>query len=110
MEFFGKNENLIKCNGIEDSTENALANKIIGLYFSAKWCPPCREFTPKLAEIHQELVFKRKTEFEIVFISFDKSEEEMFAYMKELHGNWWALKYDSLLKELSIKFINRLHL
>jgi thiol-disulfide isomerase/thioredoxin len=29
--------------------------KLLGLYFSMHTCPPCREFTPLLAEIYQEV-------------------------------------------------------
>ena len=37
-------------------TSEVLAGKeVIGLYFSAHWCPPCRGFTPKLVEFFSEL-------------------------------------------------------
>jgi len=29
--------------------------KLLGLYFSMHTCPPCREFTPLLAEIYNEV-------------------------------------------------------
>jgi hypothetical protein len=29
--------------------------KLLGLYFSMHTCPPCREFTPLLAEIYREV-------------------------------------------------------
>ena len=33
--------------------DSALADKkLIGFYFSAHWCPPCRLFTPVLAEFY----------------------------------------------------------
>ena len=28
---------------------------LVGIYFSAHWCPPCRGFTPKLVEFFSEL-------------------------------------------------------
>merc|ERR1712232_1315373 len=43
--------------------------KPIGLYFSAHWCPPCRAFTPKLAQWYKE---GRKDKMEIIFVSSDK--------------------------------------
>ena len=88
--------------------------KIIAFYFSAHWCPPCRLFTPVLAEFYsvssnritmricqrflqppsppwlrksvkmdrpQELVGAGEP-FEVVFVSSDKSAEELMAYMK----------------------------
>ncbi len=48
-----------------------LAGKIVGLYFSAQWCPPCRRFTPELASFYKTLVAQEKP-FEVVFISADR--------------------------------------
>ena len=51
---------------------DALAGKTaVGLYFSAHWCPPCRMYTPKLAEQYAKLVAAGKP-FEIVFVSSDR--------------------------------------
>merc|ERR1712037_438664 len=42
---------------------------------------------------------------EIVFVSADQSEDAMFSYMKESHGNWFAIGHNSdLAEELNKKF------
>lgn len=61
----------------------------IGLYFSAHWCPPCRGFTPKLAEYYNEGL---KDNMEIVFVSSDKDSGQFDEYFKEMP--WLALPYD----------------
>ena len=30
------------------------ASPVLALYFSAHWCPPCRQFTPLLARAHAQ--------------------------------------------------------
>lgn len=65
--------------------------KVIGVYFSAHWCPPCRGFTPVLAKIYQETVAKNES-FEIIFVSSDRDEASFGAYFKEMP--WKALSFE----------------
>ncbi len=81
-----------------------LKGKIVGIYFSAHWCPPCRKFTPELVKFYNQLQ-KRNQPFEIVFVSSDKSEKNMYEYMQETKMDWLALPYGSPKKNtLSAKF------
>ena len=74
--------------------------KIVALYFSAHWCPPCRQFTPLLKEAYEE--YKRSSsdnKLSVVFVSGDRSQDDMISYMKEAHGNWPALSPGSPLQQ-----------
>jgi len=62
------------------------------LYFSAHWCPPCRGCTPVLKEFYTEYA-KKDSNFEIVFVSSDKTEDDMLSYFKGDHGNYLALPF-----------------
>lgn len=55
--------------------EEALAGKTLGIYFSAHWCGPCRTFTPLLAQVYKA-VRQKHSDFEILFVSGDKSEAQ----------------------------------
>ena len=75
----------------EVSTDAALSGKeAVLIYFSAHWCPPCRGFTPKLAEIYKGLVAAGKS-LEIVFVSSDREESAFAEYYGE--QPWLALPY-----------------
>ena len=39
--------------------------------FSAHWCPPCRQFTPILANLYKKLNASGR-KFEVIFVSRDK--------------------------------------
>ncbi len=71
---------------------SALDGKTVALYFSAHWCPPCRMFTPHLVDAYNELAAQNKM-FEIVFVSSDRSEEAMYAYMEEYDMDWLAVPF-----------------
>lgn len=66
--------------------------KLIAYYFSAHWCAPCRKFTPKLVEYYKR-VAPQHPEFEIVFVSSDKTAEAMESYMREVGMPWPAVAY-----------------
>lgn len=84
------------------STQALLAGKTIGIYFSAHWCPPCRGFTPKLAEMYKT-TFQAKG-LEIVFASSDKDEAAFTEYYSEMP--WLALPFSNreLKEKLSKKY------
>jgi len=85
---------LIKADGSKVEAEKALENKdLILYYFSARWSPRCRNFTPMLADFYGEV----SDELEIVFVSSDRSPDDMTSYMKESHGDWCGVEHNSAL-------------
>ena len=90
--------NLVRCqNGdlVSYYDEELNRKKVYGLYFSAHWCPPCRKFTPQLVDYYNK-ISRDHPEFEIIFISQDKTAEAMAAYMRETGMPWPAVSYDKL--------------
>lgn len=61
-----------------------LNGKIIALYFSASWCPPCRAFTPRLVELAEQLQAEGKP-FAIVLVGCDQSKAKSLDYMSSHH-------------------------
>ena len=83
---------------------SSLEGKVIGLYFSASWCGPCRAFTPQLVEFRD----RNDDKFEVVFVSSDRSGEDQQAYMKDYDMEWPAIPFDSPLRqELGAKYCIR---
>jgi len=82
----------------EVATDDALKGKNVALYFSAHWCPPCRGFTPKLAELYKKMraqvaAGKRKDDFEFVFVSSDRDDKAFAEYYGEMP--WCALPFSN---------------
>jgi len=80
-----------------------LEGKVVGLYFSAHWCPPCRGYTPQLCKKYEELK-AAGLPFEVVFCSSDRDEDAFKEYHAEMP--WPALPYAdrSRKEELSDRF------
>ena len=62
--------------------------KLFAIYFSMHNCPPCRDFTPLLASIYEEVNEDEKV-LEVVFFSGDKTQEDFDKYYDEMP--WLAL-------------------
>lgn len=76
--------------------DEALAKKkMVALYFSAHWCAPCRKFTPQLVDFYNR-VAAQHPEFEIVFVSNDRSPLEMETYMRDTQMPWPAIEFAKL--------------
>ena len=56
----------------------SLNGKYVLIYFSAHWCPPCRGFTPVLAEFHKAAAASKN--FEVVFVSSDRDQKSFDEY------------------------------
>eukprot|EP01018_Ginkgo_biloba_P027555 Gb_22389 [translate_table: standard] len=85
----------IRNNGDKVKVEE-LEGKIVGLYFSAHWCPPCTAFTPFLSEIYTKLL--EKGDFEIILVSSDLDKKSFEEYHQIMP--WLALPFsDSQTRE-----------
>ena len=79
-------------NGAEVSVASALSSdiKLLFIYFSMHNCPPCREFTPLLAELYRETNENGK-KMEVVFFSGDQTKEQFDVYFAEMP--WLSLPH-----------------
>ena len=83
----------------EFDTSSLIQDGVVGLYFSAHWCPPCSSFTPVLATWYSKLTTgSLKGKLEVVFLSSDQSDEEFNSYFKTMP--WCALPYSDRDKKV----------
>merc|ERR1712115_329087 len=91
-----KDQHFIKTDDSKVAAQTVIeGKKFVGFYFSAHWCPPCRGFTPVLKDFYEEV----SDEVEIIFVSSDRSSDDMQSYMKESHGSWLSVEHGSALAQ-----------
>jgi len=89
-----KGVELQKITGAKAQGEVALKDKIVAVHFSGYFSRPCKEFTSVLKDVYDECK-KSNLPFEVVYISLDRTPEELKDYMEELHGDWYFLEVHS---------------
>ena len=101
-DLFSKGAVVDKAGNVVDLKTHC-AGKTVGIYFSAHWCPPCRGFTPQLAEFY--LRNSKDKNFEVIFVSSDRDEKSFQEYYHEMP--WLALEFNQrdLKVYLTIKLI-----
>jgi len=86
-----KDATLVQKDGNRVPALDVLSKKVVALYFSAHWCPPCRGFTPKLAEWYNAHL--KAKGLEVIFVSSDRDEEAFKEYYNDMP--WLALEYSN---------------
>jgi thiol-disulfide isomerase/thioredoxin len=76
--------------------------KHVLFYVSAKWCPPCRKFTPLLQEFYAEMKKSGNHDLEIIFISLDREESQ-----HKVHHAWLnSMQYCMMLLFVSYQTVS----
>ena len=77
-------EKLLTKSGGTVDRDATLGNKIVGIYYGARWCGPCQAFTPSLVNFRNQ----NSDRFEVVFASADTNKSEQLKYMNEKSMNF----------------------
>lgn len=92
--------NELQCkDGKKPTSEVLNGKKIVGIYFSAHWCPPCRQFTPVLATVYDDMIEEHE-DFEIIFVSSDRDDAGFAEYYGE--QPWKALPFSEQDKKAQL--------
>lgn len=82
---------LVRTDGSSVMTDYLDNKDYVLLYYSASWCGPCQAFTPTLVDFYNQ--HADAGNFELVFISNDRSQRAMADYMKKARMPWPALPF-----------------
>ena len=77
------------------SASNLRDVRMYAFYYSAGWCGPCRKTTPELAAWYRKTKAAHP-EFELIFVSNDKSDITFADYMRKNAMPWPAVRFSDV--------------
>ena len=86
-------DSVITKDGDKALTEVIEGYKFYAIYFSAHWCPPCRNFTPMLAQFYDEVNKDGAKNLQIVFVTSDKDDAAFKGYYETMP--WVAVPFEN---------------
>ena len=96
-------DKLLTKEGLKSTSDVLAGKKLIGIYFSAHWCPPCRGFTPILADFYNQLKVEHGDDVEFIFVSADRNLEAFREYFESMP--FLALPYEN--REVNTKLASK---
>ncbi|CAK0879327.1 unnamed protein product [Prorocentrum cordatum] len=87
-ELFGTE--LLTKEGPKKTSEVLGGKRAVLVYFSAHWCPPCRGFTPVLAQAYEA---HSQGDVAVVFVSADQTQPQFESYFGSMP--WCALPFSA---------------
>lgn len=94
------NQFLYKSDLIETSPFKT--HKVVCLYFTASWCPPCQGFCPLLIDFYNDINSTEK-QLEIILVSRDQSKDDFEDYYSQMP--WLAIPFsDERIPSLAEKY------
>jgi nucleoredoxin len=54
--------------------------RVVAFFYSAAWCAPCRQFSPKLVRFYNAAL-KQYPWFEVVLVSHDRNDHELIEHL-----------------------------
>lgn len=88
--FFSGTNLRLKDGSVVDAGEH-LKGKIVVLYFSASWCGPCRQFTPIMKELYQQIADTNQP-IEVILLSRDYMRFQLDEYYEKQGCSWGVVQ------------------
>lgn len=108
LEMLASASSLVDASGARSSAASLAECDVLGLYFSASWCPPCRAFTPQLDSWYvatQAAAAEGKApKLDLLFVSSDRDEASFKEYLSHMHFRGLAFEDRTLKATLSRHF------